>query len=58
MMLNARLFLVCGAVDAQWNKEGDEWNAGYWYKRAGRPKCSLSFEDEWEEIVQAMIQEN
>jgi len=23
-------------------KEGDDWNAGYWYSRAGKPKSSLS----------------
>ncbi|MEN0051573.1 MAG: hypothetical protein AAF806_31200 [Bacteroidota bacterium] len=29
-------------------KEGDHWNANYWYQRAGRtfPECSL--EEEWE----------
>ena len=36
-------------------KEGDEWNAGYWYRRANKtfPKCSL--EDELEAIVCSII---
>lgn len=30
--------------------EGDNWNADYWYRRAGttRPTCTIS--QEWEEI--------
>ena len=32
-------------------KEGDAGNAGYWYRRAGRPVCSGSLEQEWEAIV-------
>lgn len=27
--------------------EGDEWNAGYWYRRAGRPVAEGPFTDEW-----------
>lgn len=27
--------------------EGDEWNAGYWYRRAGKPVAAGSFADEW-----------
>jgi len=26
--------------------EGDNWNAGYWYRRAGRPVADGSFADE------------
>nr|WP_272211801.1 hypothetical protein [Marinicella sp. W31]MDC2877690.1 hypothetical protein [Marinicella sp. W31] len=26
--------------------EGDKWNAGYWYRRAGRPVPQGSFADE------------
>ena len=26
--------------------EGDQWNADYWYRRAGEPSCHLSLEDE------------
>jgi hypothetical protein len=27
--------------------EGDDWNAGYWYRRAGRPVAIGSYADEW-----------
>ena len=32
-------------------KEGDIWNADYWYRRAGskRPDCSLH--EEWEDLI-------
>lgn len=32
-------------------KEGDEWNAAYWYRNAGKTKPSCSLEEEWENIV-------
>ncbi|NJB70532.1 hypothetical protein GGR42_000994 [Saonia flava] len=32
-------------------KEGDEWNAGYWYRQAGKPFPQLSLEEELKEIV-------
>jgi hypothetical protein len=35
--------------------EGDEDNAGYWYRRAGRPHCQDSLGAEWAEIVQALL---
>lgn len=46
----------CNESGAAWahaylhRKEGDIWNADYWYRRAGktRPKCSL---DEEREII-------
>lgn len=28
-------------------KEGDRWNANYWYNRAGKPFCEESLEKEW-----------
>lgn len=32
--------------------EGDEWNAGYWYERAGKSLPShLSLAEEWDELV-------
>ncbi len=34
--------------------EGDEQNAGHWYRRAGRPPSSAPLEDEWAEIVAAL----
>ena len=36
-------------------QEGDEGNARYWYNRAGRKMPALSLEDEWAEIVGAMV---
>lgn len=36
-------------------REGDDWNARYWYQRAGRPPCSSSLDDEWVDIVQALL---
>lgn len=35
--------------------EGDEANAGYWYRRAGKPHCQTSLESEWREIAQALL---
>jgi hypothetical protein len=36
-------------------KEGDEANAGYWYRRAGRPHFHGSFEEEWKAIAEALL---
>ncbi|WP_421859099.1 hypothetical protein [Oricola sp.] len=27
--------------------EGDDWNAGYWYRRAGKARGEGSLEEEW-----------
>ncbi|NIA68365.1 hypothetical protein HBA54_07150 [Pelagibius litoralis] len=35
--------------------EGDESNAGYWYRRAGKPHAKTSLDQEWEEIVTALL---
>jgi hypothetical protein len=35
--------------------EGDLGNAGYWYRRAGKPVASGSLEAEWEQIVQTLL---
>ena len=35
--------------------EGDLANAGYWYRRADRPPCEASLDDEWEEIAAALL---
>jgi len=32
-------------------KEGDLWNAEYWYKRAGESRPFISLEEEWENLV-------
>lgn len=34
--------------------EGDAGNAGYWYRRAGKPHASVALELEWEEIAAAL----
>lgn len=36
-------------------KEGDEFNASYWYRRAGKPVCKNSLEDEWEQIAKSLL---
>ena len=38
-------------------KEGDLSNAGYWYRRAGKPQASVSLDKEWTEIVNALVNE-
>mgnify|MGYP006099534961 FL=1 len=35
--------------------EGDLGNAAYWYRRADKPVCDSSLNDEWEEIVAKLI---
>ncbi len=35
--------------------EGDIRNAGYWYRRAGRPESSAPLADEWEAIARALL---
>lgn len=35
-------------------KEGDLWNADYWYRRAKRQRYSGTLEEEWEELVKMM----
>ena len=34
--------------------EGDRWNAGYWYQRAGREYPSMSINEEWDVIARAL----
>ena len=36
-------------------KEGDLANAGYWYRRAGRRVFEGKLEQEWDEIVSALL---
>lgn len=35
--------------------EGDEANAGYWYRRAGRPPCHDPLDTEWSAIAAALL---
>jgi hypothetical protein len=51
-----------GGVDAAWvhaylhRVEGDLGNAGYWYRRAGKPVASGPVETEWDKVVSALLQ--
>ena len=36
-------------------KEGDHWNAGYWYRRAGRQMPRQSLEEEWNRIAETLL---
>jgi hypothetical protein len=38
-------------------KEGDQGNAAYWYRRAGKPIASGPLEAEWEAIASALLDE-
>lgn len=35
--------------------EGDIANAGYWYRRAGRPAATGALQAEWERIVETLL---
>ena len=37
--------------------EGDLRNAGYWYRRAGRPASEQALRDEWRAIATALLAE-
>ena len=36
-------------------KEGDQSNAAYWYRRAGKPVCRDAFDSEWLSITVALL---
>lgn len=36
-------------------KEGDQWNANYWYRRAGRSMPNSTLEAEWQFIAEALL---
>jgi len=36
-------------------KEGDEWNAGYWYRRANRPFSKLTLDEELKDLVEHVL---
>ena len=48
-------------ADAMWvhaylhRKEGDLWNAGYWYRRAGQPVAAGALAAEWRRIAAALL---
>ena len=37
-------------------KEGDDSNAHYWYRRAGKDSSHLDLKSEWEEIARILIE--
>jgi hypothetical protein len=37
--------------------EGDSFNAGYWYRRAGKPHAQAPFTEEWAEIASSLLAE-
>lgn len=36
-------------------KEGDNWNANYWYAKAGHTMPAATLAEEWESLVTAML---
>jgi len=34
--------------------EGDAFNAAYWYRRAGKPVCSVTLAEEWVQLVDVL----
>lgn len=36
-------------------KEGDQWNANYWYRKAGKKMPDTTLQQEWEAIVKALL---
>ncbi len=47
--------------DAAWvhaylhRKEGDLWNADYWYQRANRSRPAQNLQEEWTDLVQFFL---
>jgi hypothetical protein len=35
-------------------KEGDQWNADYWCRKAGKKRPDISLQQEWESIVKTL----
>ena len=48
-------------IDSAWvhaylhRKEGDLSNAGYWYRRSGKPELTAQLQQEWEQIVKDLL---
>jgi len=36
-------------------KEGEDWNADYWYRRAGREHHRPRLHEEWQALVEALL---
>jgi hypothetical protein len=39
-------------------KEGEEWNADYWYQRAGREHHRPQLQDEWHALVETLLEDS
>jgi hypothetical protein len=39
-------------------KEGDIWNADYWYSKAGKKRPTISLQQEWEMITNELIHDS
>lgn len=52
-----------GSADAAWvhahlhRIEGDLNNAGYWYRRAGRPASDQALPTEWDDIASVLLKD-
>ncbi|MFM1961767.1 MAG: hypothetical protein RLZZ172_612 [Bacteroidota bacterium] len=50
-----------GGKDAAWvhaylhRKEGDLWNADYWYSKAGKSRPDIPLSEEWEILLQFFL---
>jgi len=45
---------VCAAIHAYLHrKEGDTWNADYWYRKAKRPSFTGTLDEEWESLARS-----
>lgn len=38
-------------------KEGDQWNADYWYRKSGSHRPDISLDEEWELLVRQLLAE-
>ena len=36
-------------------KEGDQDNAGYWYRRCRKPPATVTLDEEWEALARALL---
>ena len=39
-------------------KEGDDWNAGYWYRQSSRPFPKVTLDEEFREIVEFILNQD
>jgi hypothetical protein len=39
-------------------REGDNFNAGYWYRKAGKPMPVVSLQQEWDALVTDLLAQN